>query len=306
MSLKTSTNSYTISTDSPLFDVVFSGYLLKRNPTGAWQKRFCVATRNKFIYYKHKARVEKGLPQGTVSLVGSTCTLPEAGDINCLKRENCFVLKSSNKEYYLSCESKKDFQEWTKTLGDCVGNIKAGYAIHPHSFKKVHFSKAPACAKCNTPIHGLGKQGFMCQVCTACVHKKCAFKLEEDCSRTTSPALKAVRKDSKDAKELGTLSKDLSKKGLMERFRNTFTTTIAHQYAALDLPQLQVVLVQTEEAEHKELQAVTTKFDSQAREIMDEIIYRYLKEVEATENEYKKKKAELQEEIQVRQQQKQS
>jgi len=283
-----------MTAEHSLSDVTYSGYLMKRNPTGAWQKRFCVTTKTKFIYYKHKARVEKGMPQGTVSLVGSTCTFPEAGDINCLKRENCFVLKSSNKEYYLSCEVKKEFAEWTKAIASCISNIKTDSPL-PHSFKKVHFSKATNCAKCNALITGLGKQGFICQVCMPCVHKKCAFKLEEDCSRgAKSPALK------------GTPSKD-PKKGIMDRFRNTFTTTPVHQYASLDLAQLQQVLVQTEEAEKIELAAVNKNYATRAKELMDELIYRYLKEVAASESAHKKKKEELLTEIQVRQnQQKQS
>lgn len=269
---------------SALFkDIAYVGYLMKRNPTGAWQKRYCVVTSVKFIYYKHKSRVEKGLPQGTVSLVGSTCTTPEPGDINCLKRENCFILKSCNKEYYLSCDAKKDFSDWMKALS----NIKNDSYAHPHSFKKVHFSKATPCAKCNTPITGLGKQGFMCQVCMACVHKKCAFKLEEDCYRGSkgAPARPAAT----------------AKKGIIERFRMTFTTTPAHQYASLDVPQLQLVLIQAEEVEKREIESVTTKYDTQVQEVMDELIYRYLKEVAASEGEYKKKKAELLKEIEIRQ-----
>jgi len=265
--------------------IAHAGYLMKRNPTGAWQKRFCVVTKDKFIYYKHKARVEKGMPQGTVSLVGSSFILPEPGDINCLKRENCFVLKSSNKEYYLSCEAKKEFGEWQKAMNECIAILsKASTKESPHSFKKVHFSKPTNCAKCSTPIHGLGKQGFMCQVCLTCAHKKCAFKLEDDCG-AHPPAIKPPP----------------PKKGIMERFRFTLTTNSTTQYASLDVAQLQVTLGHAEEAEQGEIDLINKKYNEQVNEIMDELIYRYLTEVKSIDNEYAKKKQVLLKEIQIRQ-----
>jgi len=290
-------------------DALHSGYLMKRNPTGSWQKRFCVVTPVKFIYYKHRSRVEKGTPQGTSSLVRSSCILPEAGDIHCLKKENCFILKSNNKEYYLCAETRKEFEEWIKCLCDIIITALLRYAsVSPHSFKKLHFSKATPCIYCNTPIHGLGKQGYMCQACLTCVHKKCAFKLKDDCTTTTtitstnsslsSSTIVAPPSPKHQEKTLKNTEKP-SKKGIMDRLRNSFSTT-ATQYGALDTPQLQLALIQTEEAEQKELDVINTQHNSQMKEIMDELKYRYYTELSLLDREYKKKREEIMTEIQLR------
>jgi hypothetical protein len=59
---------------------------------------------------------QKLYPQGTISLVNCSWKVPEAGDIHCLKKDHCFILRADSKEYYFSSESRTEFDCWKKSL----------------------------------------------------------------------------------------------------------------------------------------------------------------------------------------------
>eukprot|EP01111_Echinosteliopsis_oligospora_P018690 TRINITY_DN870_c0_g2_i1.p1 TRINITY_DN870_c0_g2~~TRINITY_DN870_c0_g2_i1.p1 ORF type:complete len:344 (-),score=118.05 TRINITY_DN870_c0_g2_i1:59-1090(-) len=163
-------------------EITIKGQLFKKSPDSRWQKRYCYATHNKFIYYKKKVSDEEDYPQGTISLSLFACSIPPADDIAIGKQKHCFVLKSLNKEFYFSCESAKEQQKWVGTLqGASKEILSLGFSASSHTFKKVHFTKTTFCPHCETFVWALA-QGYMCKVCNVCVHKKCIFKYGDNCS----------------------------------------------------------------------------------------------------------------------------
>jgi len=88
--------------------------------------------------------------------------------------------------------------------------------------------------------------------------------------------------------------------GIMDLLRSPLGSIGVIQYGLLDVPQLQLALIQAEETEQKELHEVNTKYNTQIQEIMDELTWRCETEITKVEIEYIKKKDELLKEIKRR------
>jgi len=273
---------------------VFCGYLFKRNPTGSWQRRYCIAYRNKLVYYKHKSRVEKSSPQGTVSFIDCTCTLPEQGNIFCHKRDYCFLLLSSNREFYWSAESRSEYESWVTVLKICIQEVvTANLKIGPHSLKKVHFSKPTPCAKCENMITGMGKQGFMCKVCLVCSHKKCVQRLGDFCLRQKGtvppPQPQPHSPHSSPSPSPGITPRSMLISSARER-----------QYSQLNLGQLRQAMSDLDHEEQKAIESVHQKFDEPLNELLREIMLRYQSEINSVEEKAERTKREVQAEIALR------
>eukprot|EP01112_Ceratiomyxa_fruticulosa_P006880 TRINITY_DN1780_c0_g2_i5.p1 TRINITY_DN1780_c0_g2~~TRINITY_DN1780_c0_g2_i5.p1 ORF type:complete len:564 (-),score=132.71 TRINITY_DN1780_c0_g2_i5:109-1800(-) len=160
-----------------LENVRLRGWVFKRGAS-SWQKRWCVLTNSKIIYFKTKTETEP--PQGTISLVGAKCSVLDPDDV--IKREFCFTIKSLNKLFYFSCDSSKEQAKWIGAVTLSVQTLRVlkDPSIAPHSFKKVSFTRPVFCCSCESFIWGL-VQGFMCKSCGVCIHKKCVFKLPDNC-----------------------------------------------------------------------------------------------------------------------------
>eukprot|EP00026_Physarum_polycephalum_P010437 Phypoly_transcript_10601.p1 GENE.Phypoly_transcript_10601~~Phypoly_transcript_10601.p1 ORF type:complete len:134 (+),score=18.93 Phypoly_transcript_10601:96-497(+) len=122
------------------------GFLFKKTPHNSWQRRQCYAARNKFMYFKHKVANEGNQikmkdddhPQGIISLHQAHCYIPPPDDINVARKEFCFVLRSNNKDFYFSCESKQEQTNWVSFLCKAIEDLAASKDMRvAHSFKKV-------------------------------------------------------------------------------------------------------------------------------------------------------------------------
>eukprot|EP00466_Bigelowiella_natans_P005001 jgi/Bigna1/71509/fgenesh1_pg.16_\ len=91
------------------------GWLMKCNDAGRWQKRYCVAYRNKLMYFKESSQ---SLPTGTIELAQATVTIPdrELGGGRNNKAPPCeryrFNISSGGRVYTFAPETLEELFKW--------------------------------------------------------------------------------------------------------------------------------------------------------------------------------------------------
>lgn len=270
------------------------GTLYKKTIHNSWQKRQCYAARNKFMYFKHKINAdgdsikfrEEDHPQGVISLHQSHCYIPPPDDIHISKKDFCFVLRANNKDFYFACDTKIEQSNWVSFLCSSIDELAKGKDMKiAHSFKKVSFARATICTQCESFIWGLGKNGFLCTVCHTCVHKKCIYKLGENCT-TGGRAMKTrstifSHKDTEISDLSSSSSKELTPK---EKKIN----------------ELRNMLRAVEAREEQDIKETKRKFEEQLEEILEEFRTREAIDVAEVEYKYKQQRDPLMLEISLR------
>mmetsp|Transcript_3647 Transcript_3647/g.4887 ORF Transcript_3647/g.4887 Transcript_3647/m.4887 type:complete len:380 (-) Transcript_3647:358-1497(-) len=95
------------------------GWLMKCNDAGRWQKRYCVAYRNKLMYFKESSQ---SLPTGTIELAQATVTIPdrELGGGRNNKAPPCeryrFNISSGGRVYTFAPETLEELFKWIHVI----------------------------------------------------------------------------------------------------------------------------------------------------------------------------------------------
>lgn len=218
------------------------------------------------------------------------------------KRENCFVLKSNNKEFYLSAETKQEQEKWVHMIQDNLTFIsRGGVNGVGHSFKKVHFARSAFCAHCESFVWGLGKQGFMCKACHLCIHKKCVFKVGHKCAGLgdtkaleTNHNKHVSRHYSNTSPAAPTSSAIVQQVQVTSQHKSSTSKgskAQLHSYPeSLSTDELKMMLKTLEERETKDVLEVGRRYEAMIAEIFDELAQRQKREIAMIEERYELKK----------------
>jgi len=149
----------------------------------------------------------------------------------------------------------------------------------------VSFSRATICTKCESFIWGFGKNGFLCTVCNTCVHKKCIFKIGENCTDKDAAANSRAVK----TRSLAIVNHKDSDSG-------------DEKLSAKEkkIKELKAMLKAVEDREEQAIRETKTKFEEQIEEIFAEFRAREAQEVAVVEFKYQQQKDPLLIEISAR------
>lgn len=253
------------------------------------------------MYFKHKIASEANQikwkeddhPQGIVSLHNAHCYIPPPDDINISRKDFCFVLRANNKDFYFACESKQEQSNWVSFLCKSIEELASGKEMKvAHTFKKVSFARATICSKCESFIWGLGKNGFLCTVCHTCVHKKCVFKIGENCTdKDTSPSGRAAK-----SKSMAFFSNNRDSLQLPSHsFHHSGTGELTPKEKKI--AELKAMYKAVEAREEQDVRDIRKKYAEQVEDILEEFRQREAIEIAAIESKYQQQKDPLVQEI---------